>query len=95
MEDEEVIVRQVEVVVTPEPDGASLAEPEVEEEAEGTKEDKVSSEESNTMPSTTRLKYSKFKGDGSQDVDDWLMKFKSTALRARFNKRCKERARNR
>ena len=32
------------------------------------------------MPSTTRLKYSRFKGDGSQDVDDWLTKFKSTIV---------------
>ena len=32
------------------------------------------------MPSTTRLKYSRFKGDGSQDVDDWLTEFESTAL---------------
>ena len=61
---------QVEVVVILEPNQASPAEPEVEEEAEGTKEDEVSSEESDTMPSTTCLKYSRFKGDGSQDVDD-------------------------
>ena len=66
--------------MTLEPDWASPAESEVEEEAEGTREDKVSSEESNTMPSTTRLKYSKFKGDGSQDVDDWLIEFKSTTV---------------
>ena len=31
------------------------------------------------MPSTTRLKYSRFKGDGSQDMDDWLTEFRSTA----------------
>ena len=40
----------------------------------------MSSDESDTMPSTTRLKYSRFKEDGSQDVDDWLMEFKSTAI---------------
>ena len=80
IEDEGVIVGQVEVVVTLESDWASPAEPEVEEEAEGTREDKGFSEENDTMPSTTRLKYSRFKGDGSQDVDDWLIEFKSTAL---------------
>ena len=28
----------------------------------------------------TRLKYKRFKGDGSQDADDWLCEFESTAL---------------
>ena len=79
-EDEGVIVGQVEVVVTPEPDRAPRAAPEVEEEAEGTRGDEVSSKESDAMPSTTCLKYSRFKGDGSQDVDDWLIEFKSTAM---------------
>ena len=74
------IVGQVEVVVTPESDQASPAESEVYEEAEGTRGDEVSSKESDTMPSTTRLKYSRFKGDGSQDVDDWLIELKSTAM---------------
>ena len=78
-EDEGVIVGQVEVV-TPGPNQAAPAELEVEEEAEGTRGDEVSSEESDTMPSTTCLKYSRFKGDGSQDVDDWLTEFKSTAI---------------
>ena len=32
------------------------------------------------MPTTTRLKYSRFRGDGSQDVDDWFCEFESTAL---------------
>ena len=32
------------------------------------------------MPSTTCLKYSWFKGDGSQDVDNWLTEFESMAL---------------
>ena len=77
--DKEVIVGQVEVV-TPGPDRASPAELEVEGEAEGTTGDEVSSEESDTMPSTTCLKYSRFKGDGSQDVDNWLIEFKSTAM---------------
>ena len=31
-----------------------------------------SSEDSDSMPTTTRLKYSRFRGDGSQDVDDWF-----------------------
>ena len=39
-----------------------------------------SSEDEDNMPSTIRLKYSRFKGDGSQDVDDWLTEFESTAL---------------
>ena len=79
-EDEGVIVEQVEVVVTPEPDWASPAKPEVEEEAEGTRGDEVSSEESDTIPSTICLKYCRFKVDGSQDMDDWLTEFKSTAM---------------
>ena len=32
------------------------------------------------MSTTTRLKYSRFRGDESQDVDDWLCEFESTAL---------------
>ena len=79
-DDEGVIVGQVEVVVTPGPDRASLAEPEVEAKVEGTRGDEVSLEESDIMPSTTCLKYSRFKGDGNQDVDDWLTEFKSTAM---------------
>ena len=47
---------------------------------EGASGDGSSSEESDTMPSTTRLKYSRFKGDGSQDVDNWLTEFKSTVV---------------
>ena len=77
LEDEEVTVGQVEVVGTPKLDQAQPAQPEVEEE-EGMRGDGLSSEESNTMPSTTRLKYSKFKRDGNQDVDDGLTEFKST-----------------
>ena len=41
--------------------------------------DELSSDDSDIMPSTTRLKYSRFKGDGSQDVDDWLTEFRSIA----------------
>ena len=37
------------------------------------------SEEGN-MVGSTRLKYSKFKGDGRQDVDDWLCEFESIVL---------------
>ena len=39
-----------------------------------------SSEGSDNMLTTTRLKYSRFRGDGSQDVDDWFCEFESTAL---------------
>ena len=77
-EDEGITVGQVEVVVTPGPDQAAPAGPEVREEREASV-DELSSNESDIMPSTTRLKYSRFKGDGSQDMDDWLSEFKSTA----------------
>ena len=43
-------------------------------------EEKLDSEDKDNMPSTTCLKYSRFKRDGSQDVDDWLTEFESTAL---------------
>ena len=76
-EDEEIIVGQVEVIVTPGPDQATLAEPEVQDGEASV--DELSSDDSNIMPSTTRLKYSRFKGDGSQDVDNWLTEFRSTA----------------
>ena len=39
-----------------------------------------SSEDSDNMPTSTRLKYSRLRGDGSQDVDDWFCEFESTAL---------------
>ena len=40
----------------------------------------TSSSNSKDMPTTTWLKYSRFQGDGSQDVDDWFCEFESTAL---------------
>ena len=46
---------------------------------EGTDPDS-SLEGSDNMPNTTCLKYSRFRGDGSQDVDDWFCEFESTAL---------------
>ena len=79
-EDEEIAVGQIEVIVTPRPDQATPAGPEVQEEERRASVDKLSSDESDIMPSTTRLKYNRFKGDGSQDVDDWLTEFKSTAI---------------
>ena len=78
-EDEGITVGQVEVILMPGPDQATPVGPEVEEEERGASVDGLSLDESDIMPSTTRLKYSKFKGDGSQDVDDWLTEFKSTA----------------
>ena len=66
--------------VTSGPDQATPAGPEVQEEERKASVDELSSDESDIMPSTTRLKYSRFKGDGSQDVDDWLTEFKSTAI---------------
>ena len=79
-ENEEITVGQIEVIVMPGPDQATPAEPEVQEEERRASADELSSDESDIMPSTTRLKYSRFKGDRSQDVDDWLMEFKSTTI---------------
>ena len=79
-EDEEITVGQVEVSVTPGPDQATPAGPEVQEEGRRASVNELSSDESDIMSSTTRLKYSRFKGDGSQDVDDWLTEFQSTAI---------------
>ena len=75
--DEEITVDQIEVIVMPGPDQATPAGPEAPEGEASV--DELSSDDSDIMPSTTRLKYSRFKGDGSQDVDDWLTEFKSTA----------------
>ena len=66
--------------MTPGYDQAPPVEPEVEEEEREASGDGLSLDESDIMPSTTRLKYSRFKGDGSQDMDDWLTKFKSTIV---------------
>ena len=80
-EEEQVVVGQVEVVVTPSPGRSDPVGPEEEVTTVGERvEEELSSEDEDNMPSTTRLKYSRFKGDGSQDVDDWLTEFKSTAL---------------
>jgi hypothetical protein len=54
---------------------------------EGFREDPVE-EESTTM---TRLKYNRFRGDGSQDADDWLCEFESTALANQENEAAKQR----
>ena len=64
-EDEEITIGQVEVIVTPGPDQATPGGPEVQEEERRASADELSSDESDIMPSTTRLKYSRFKGDGS------------------------------
>ena len=66
--------------VTPGPGQATPAGPEMQEEERRASVDELSSNVSDTVPSTTRLKYSRLKGDGSQDVDDWLTEFKSTAI---------------
>ena len=84
-EDEEITVGQVEVVVTPRPDQGAPTGPEVQEEREASV-DKLSSDKSDIMPSTTRLKYSRFKGDGSQDVDDWLTEFNPLPRPTRRNR---------
>ena len=39
----------------------------------------------------TRLKYSRFQGDGSQDVDDWFSEFKSIALANQEDLKAKQR----
>ena len=79
--EEQVVVGQVEVVMTPSPDQSDPVGPEEEVATVGEKvEEEWSSEDEDNMPSTTRLKYSRFKGDGSPDVDNWLTEFESTAL---------------
>ena len=35
---------------------------------------------SDNMPASTYLKYSRFHGDGSQNVDDWFCEFESVVL---------------
>ena len=75
--EEEITVGQIEVIVTPGPDQATPVGPEAPEGEASV--DELSSDDSDIMPSTTRLKYSRFKGDGSQEVDDWLTEFKSIA----------------
>ena len=67
--------------MTPSPDRSDPVGPEEEVATGGERvEEELSSEDEDNMLSTTRLKYSRFKGDGSQDVDDWLTEFESTAL---------------
>ena len=44
---------------------------------------------SDNMP--TRLKYSKFRGDGRQDVDDWYSEFESIALANQEDEQIKQR----
>ncbi len=39
----------------------------------------------------SRLRYKRFKGDGSQDVDDWLCEFESTALANQENEAAQRR----
>ena len=69
--EEQVVVGQVEVVVTPSPGRSDPVGPEEEVTTVGERvEEELSSEDEDNMPSTTRLKYSRFKGVGSQDVDD-------------------------
>ena len=71
LEEEQVVVGQVEVVVTPSPDRSDPVGLEEEVATGGERvEEVLSSEDKDNMPSTTRLKYSRFKGDGGQDVDD-------------------------
>ena len=50
-----------------------------------------SSEDSDNMPTTTRLKYSRFRGDESQDVDNWFYEFESTALANQEDNKAKAR----
>ena len=60
-------------------DWSSLGRAEGSEGIEGT-DPSSSSKDSDNMPTTTRLKYSRLKGDGSQDVDEWFCKYESIAL---------------
>ena len=62
---------QVEVVVTPSPSRSDPVGLEEEVTTVGKRvEEELSLEDEDNMPSTTCLKYSHFKGDGSQDMDD-------------------------
>ena len=61
--------------LTQDPEGEEvLVNEDQEEESEEDEEDRE------LMAPSTRLKYSRFKGDGSQDVDEWLCEFESIAL---------------
>ena len=51
-----------------------LEEDQIFEETEGTEDDL------DKMAPHTRLKYSRFKGDGSQDVNDWFCEFESITV---------------
>lgn len=51
--------------------------PEVSERGSEPEEDVPLEEEEDVM---TRLKYKRFKGDESQDAEEWLSEFESTAL---------------
>ena len=65
----------------PSPDRTDPVGPEEEVTMGGERvEEELSSEDEDNMLSTTPLKYSRFKGYGSQDVDDWFTKFESRAL---------------
>jgi hypothetical protein len=69
-----------EVYGTPVPDPEPVVTGEVPVQSDE-EEDRVESDpEAFTMPPSTRLKYSRFKGDGSQDVDDWFCEFESIAV---------------
>ena len=66
-----MVVGQVDIVVTPSTGRPDPVELEDEVTMRGERiEEELDSEDEDNMPSTTCLKYSRFKGDGSQDVDD-------------------------
>ena len=48
-------------------------------------------EDSDNMPTTTHLKYSRFRGDRSQNVDNWFCEFESTALANQEDNKAKAR----
>ena len=78
--------------VRPEPSPGRSVSPELREQPGEEREEverrseSVSSEEGHSsegeagMGSRTRLRYSKFKGDGTKDADDWLGEFESTTI---------------
>ena len=66
---------------TPTPDREQGEEVIIESDSEGAISD--------NMP--TRLKYSKFRGDGRQDVDDWYSEFESIALANQEDEQIKQR----
>ena len=77
-----MVHHQGDLLTTQESDQRSTPDQSFLGRAEGTKDidSSTSSEDSENMLTTTRFKYSRFRGDGIQNVDDWFCEFESTVL---------------